>query len=271
MPDSSSSSSPAPLHPESAACVASWSARPEVVGIVRLGSRARGFGDATSDDDLHVFVRDEAFSTLAPRETLHLLRREDGSGIVFDLLLQPERDLARLAAEGGDLERWPFAAAEILHDPHGTLAAGIPGISAMPRAFRDARIVHGLVDTRRAVGRARRTLARGHVGPGRLVVASGARALARVAFALEHRWMPADHWLAHDAAALGVGREAVAATLQALEQGDPAPLVAGLDALRPALEAEGFPPVWEHEVLLATFLTLLHPDRAAERMRHQLG
>jgi hypothetical protein len=65
----------------------------------------------------------------------------------------------------------------------------------MDPEFRELRIRHGLLDVILAADRARTCEARGQVVESRLILGRGTRALSRVLFALEWRWVPLDQWL----------------------------------------------------------------------------
>ena len=108
---------------------------------------------------------------------------------------------------------------------------------------------------------------RGFDAAARQIVARGAKALARIVFALEWRWVPLDHWLEPELRTLsdptGAGSQLVAALLT----GDPTRLEAALVGLEDVLAAEDVPRPAER---VALFYELIHPARAAERAVHGL-
>ena len=55
----------ADLHPRTRERLADWRADPEVRGVLWVGSRSRGYGDAMSDDDLEILLTPEAHARIA--------------------------------------------------------------------------------------------------------------------------------------------------------------------------------------------------------------
>ena len=106
-----------------------------------------------------------------------------------------------------------------------------------------------------------------NLAAGRLLVARGARALARIVFALEGRWVPLDHWLEPELATLTDPASVVPMLLAALREGNPKPLEEALSRLEEPLAAEG---VARSDGRRALFLELIHPSKAAERAVHGL-
>lgn len=258
---------PPDLHPGTRDRVAAWAADPEVEGVLWVGSRSRGLGDAGSDDDLEVYLAPAAFSRVAPSDTYVMAPDPEASPprLIYDAQLTTLAVLAAKAASPRDLDHWPYERARVLVDGDGRLAALVAAAAAMAPAFRRARIQHAALDAVAAATRARKTAARGHGAAARLLVARGARALARVLFALEGRWAPLDHWLEPELATLADPQGAAPRLLAALLEGRPEPLLEALTALEGPLAAEGFPPPPGRA---AFFADLMHPSRAAERALH---
>lgn len=260
---------PEGLYPRTRERVAEWAADPDVVGVLWVGSKARGHGDAYSDDDLEVFLTPEACARIDPA---------DAFVMEADPVAQPPRlifDAHRTSLEAMeaklhspfDIHHWPFEMAPVLFDRDGRVAKAVRAAAVMPVAFRQARLLHGALDVALAIARARKTELRGLKAASRLLVARGAKALVRVLFALEGRWAPLDHWLEPELASLGDPAGAVPFLLEALLQGQPEALQEALTRLQPLLEAEGCPTASGYGRLQAQ---LMHPERAAERAVHGL-
>jgi hypothetical protein len=268
----------APLFPETTARLERWRADPEVLGVLLVGSKSRGFGDELSDDDLEVVMTDHAHASLSPSDCIELGFAGGGSALGsalpqpfpplrYDAQLLPLDDLVRKPASPLDLDHWPYERAVVLFDRDGRVAAAVAAAGAMDPTFRRARLSHASVDGSGAARRALKTSRRGLEGSARLGVARAARALLRIAFALESRWVPLDHWIERDLATLPDPERAGPAALQALAEGRPEPVLEALQRLEPRLVDAGVPPAGER---LRLFFELVHPTRAAERAVHAL-
>jgi hypothetical protein len=173
---------------------------------------------------------------------------------------------ARIASPH-DLDHWPYERSPILFDRTGGLKGLVADLGAMSPEFRSKRLLHATIDAWIPPYRVGKCLTRGQVAAAHLLVARGARALTRLVFALEWRWVPLDHWLQREIATLtdpaGVGPR----ILEALETCDATPLQEGLASLEPMLESEGVPARSGRNALL---MELIHPSRVEERAIHGL-
>ncbi|MFN3431874.1 MAG: hypothetical protein ACK46X_18230, partial [Candidatus Sericytochromatia bacterium] len=239
-------------------------------GVVWGGSPRRGHGDAMSDDDLEVLLTPEAFARLAPVDSYDMERDPDADPpkLIYDAQLTSLAVLQSKAASSRDLDHWPYERSPILFDRDGAVTAAVRAAAVMAPAFRQARLLHGALDTTLAIGRARKTGMRGFPAATAMLVARGAKALSRVIFALEDRWVPLDHWLEPELGTLADPVGAAPRLIQALVETRHEPLQAALERLQPQLEAIGFPPAAQR----ATFFSeIMHADRAAERAVHGLN
>jgi hypothetical protein len=260
----------APIFPATAEQLERWSQRPEVLGVLLVGSKSRGHADAFSDDDLEVLLAEEAFAELAPESCgeLHFEGEGPGRRLVWDAQYTALADLERKAGSAQDLDHWPYERAVVLLDRDGRVERAVRAAGRMDQEFRRLRLLHATVDAWIASARAAKTLRRGFEGAGRQLVARGAKALARLLFALEGRWVPLDHWLEKELATLEDPAQAGPALVEALVRGAPAPLEAALGRLEERLAAEGVPRPAERRTL---FFRLVHPARAGERAVHGLS
>ncbi len=250
------------------AAVRGWAADPNVLGVLQVGSKSRGHGDARSDDDLEVLLTDAAFAALAPAECHTYLLAPEGAlhPLVYDAQFLPRSDLARKAGSTADLDHWPYERAGILFDRDGGLAPLVAAAAAMPAGFRRARIQHGAIDAAVHARRAQKTAERGYSAATRALVGRSAAALVRVVFALEGRWAPLDHWLEPELATLERHGPVTDGIVVGLRDGDPAALLEVLAALGEPLEAAGVPR--DRKQWTRLFLELIHPSRADERRVH---
>jgi len=257
------------IFPATETQVSRWSEQPEVLGVVLVGSKSHAHADELSDDDLEVLLTDEAFSRLAPKDCLELLIEGEGEArkLIYDAQLTTLTDLRRKAGSPFDLDHWPYRGAKVLFDRDGQVTAAVEAAARMDPDFRARRLQHATIDAWVAVYRADRTLRRGFEGAAHLLVARGARALARVAFALEWRWVPLDHWLEAELRTLQDPDQAGPAIVEALVNGTPALLKDALTRLEDRLYSEGVPRSAGRRDL---FLELIHPTRAEERAIHGL-
>ena len=259
-----------PIFPQTAARLEEWKARPEVAGVLLVGSKSRGYGDRLSDDDLEVILDDEEHALLSPTECLdHLIVGEGESRrIIYDAQYVPLSELERKADSARDLDHWPYESAPVLYDRDGRVSEAVAAAARMGEDFRLARLLHGTIDAGVASRRAAKTRARGMEGAARLLLSRGAKALARLLFALEWRWTPLDHWLEPELRTLKENEDAARDLLDSLRTGDPLPLAAALDSLEDRLHAEGVPrPAGRTQL----FFELIHPSRAEERAVHGLN
>ncbi|HUS17334.1 MAG TPA: hypothetical protein VM536_20245 [Chloroflexia bacterium] len=256
------------IFPATAARVAEWAADPGVLGVLLVGSQSRGHADAISDDDLEVLLSDAAFAALPPADCAALLF-DDATPpqLIYDAEYTSLTDLRRKATSPHDLDRWPYERAGVLFDRDGTVAPAVAAAGRMDPAFRHLRLLHATLDTAIAARRAQKTLGREFPAAGRLLIARGAKALARILFALESRWVPLDHWLEPELRTLTDPTGAGPQLLTALGEARPEPLLTALAGLEDRLAAEDVPRPADRRAL---FYEVLHPTRAAERAVHGL-
>jgi hypothetical protein len=261
---------PETLYPRTRERVTAWAADPDVVGVIWVGSKSRGHGDAMSDDDLEVFLTPEAFARLAPVDSYEVERDPvaEPPRLIYDAQLTGLEVLQAKAGSVRDLDHWPYEKAPVLFDRDGRVTAAVQAAAAMDNEFRRARILHGALDTTLAIGRARKTGLRGFDGTTALLIARGAKALSRAVFALEHRWVPLDHWLEPELKTLTDAAGAGPLLVQALREARPEPLVEALERLQPQLAEVGFP---EKSGYLTFFSEMMHPVNAEERAIHGLN
>jgi hypothetical protein len=247
-----------------------WIADPDVVGVVWVGSKSRGHGDAYSDDDLEVYLTSEAFARIAPLDTYVHERVPDANPprLIYDAQLNALPTLQAKAASPRDLDHWPYERAPVLFDRNGDVAAAVRAAAAMDPSFRRARLQHAALDTQLAVARMKKTDLRGFPAATRMLVARGAKALSRIVFALEDRWVPLDHWLEPELATLTDAARVGDLIEDALTSARWEPLHEGLERLRGPLAEAGFPPP---EGRFRFFSEKMHANFAEERAIHGLN
>ena len=148
-----------PIFPQTAARLEEWKARPEVAGVLLVGSKSRGYGDRLSDDDLEVILDDEAHALLTPTECLdHLIvGAGEARKIIYDAQYVPLGELEGKAHSTRDLDHWPYESAPVLYDRDGRVSSAVAAAAKMPEDFRRARLLHSLSESAtrvRASGRA---------------------------------------------------------------------------------------------------------------------
>jgi hypothetical protein len=185
------------IFPATAERIQQWIEQPEVLGVILVGSKSHGHADALSDDDLEVFLTDEAFAQLAPGDCGELKTEGEGASrkLIYDVQYTVLSDLERKLSSPHDLDHWPYEHARVLFDRDGGVNELVKAVGSMDDDFRYRRLLHGTIDALNAAYRAEKTARRGAEGAAHLLVAQGARALSRVTFALEWRWVPLSHWL----------------------------------------------------------------------------
>ncbi|MFP5504031.1 MAG: hypothetical protein ACLGIN_16200, partial [Candidatus Sericytochromatia bacterium] len=221
-----------------------------------------------SDDDFEVVLTDEAHARLAPTACVTFAHLEGASRLLYDAQLVSLSSLEAKQASNLDLDRWPYERAPVLYDRDGVVQSAVSAAGGMSPDFRAARLRHSMVDAWLAVHRAEKTLTRGFEAAGRQVIARGTKALARVLFALEHRWVPLDHWLEAELATLEDPAGAAPWLRRALVEVAPGALTEALERLQAVLGPEVFPASAPER--RDQFLTLIHPACAVERRVHGL-
>jgi len=255
------------LEPLTQAKLEEWKRDPDVVGVILVGSKTRGFHDELSDDDLEVLLEESAYARLAPTECIALGYEGEGDTkrLAYDAQLTSLADLVRKRTSPIDLDRWPYERAIVLYDPSGRVAEAVVAAGRMDPEFRATRLKHAMLDAAIAARRAEKTLRRGYEGAARMLLARSARALVRIAFALEHRWVPLDHWLERELETLPDPEHVGPAALEVMVTPKPEIVFAALERLQPQLAEAGVPGA---EGRLQLFLELIHPSHAAERAIH---
>ena len=254
--------------PETLERIERWIADPDVLGVVWVGSKSLGYGDERSDDDLEVLLTDAAYGKLAPEQCLeaHIEGEGDGRRIVWDAQLVARSEIEAKARSTADLDHWPYQRAPVLFDRDGGTARAVAAAGAMAPGFRHARLTHATLDAWVAARRGKKTESRGQRTAVRALMGRACRALTRIVFALEGRWVPLDHWLDAELASLTDASGAVPAVREAWSGNDPATIDRALALLAPALAREDVPT--EIEAIRDLFAQVVHPSRARERAIH---
>jgi predicted nucleotidyltransferase len=249
--------------------VAQWAVNKEVLGVLLVGSRSRDNADALSDDDLEVVLTEEAAARISPADCSDVLIEGEGESrkLIYDAQYLSLEALLEKESSHIDLDHWPYERARILFSRDAELAAVVARLGAMPADFRTKRLIHSTIDAWVPPYRANKCLKRGQTASAHLLVARGARALSRLVFALEWRWVPLDHWLEPELRTLRDEAHVGPLIVEALNSGEPQPLQDALDALEPALQAAGVPGPAQRRDL---FMELVHPSRSKERAIHGL-
>jgi predicted nucleotidyltransferase len=257
------------VFPQTRERVNRWATDPEVVGVLLVGSRSRGHADDLSDDDLEVVLTPEAAARLSPAACSEVLIEceEDARKLIYDAQYLSLPALQQKESSHIDLDHWPYERAKILLSRDNQLAATVERLASMPPDFRTRRLIHSTIDAWVPPYRANKCLKRGQTASAHLLVARGARALARLVFALEWRWVPLDHWLEPELQTLEDPSHVGPLIVEALTTGDPKPLQDGLAALEDVLQESGVPGPTQRRDL---FMELVHPSNAAERAIHGL-
>jgi len=252
-------------YPETLERVAAWQADPDVEAVLWIGSRSRGLAGGDADDDLEVYLTPTAFERVDPLDSFIMEPAPDADPprLIYDAQLTTLAQLQAKAASHTDADHWTYERAVVLFDHTGAVTEAVGRAAVMTPEFRRARVQHGTLDALIAVNRIKKSQRRGNEGSTRMLVARGVKAMARVVFALEDRWVPLDHWLEPELRSLG-GEAAL--VLEALLESRYEPLQEALERLTPRLEAEGFPMADRGRF----GSELRHPARAAERAIHGL-
>jgi hypothetical protein len=258
------------IFPETAARVDEWAGQEDVLGVVLVGSKSHEHADELSDDDLEVLMTDEAHARLAPAECIDVLIKGEGSErkLIYDAQYTTLSDLQRKAGSPFDLDHWPYERARVLFDRNGDVAEAVEAAGHMDPGFRAKRLQYATIDAWVAPYRAAKARKRGFQGATRLLVARGVRALTRVVFALEWRWMPLDHWWEVELRTLEDPDEIGPLLIEAMLENTYEPLEKAVARLEERLYTEGVPrPAGRRDL----FMELIHPTRAEDMAVHGLA
>ena len=255
------------IFPATAMRLAQWQEQAEVSGVLLVGSKSRGHSDDLSDDDLEVLLSEAAHAQLKPVECGEYVFEGEGTQrkLIYDIEYTSLKDLQSKLSSPYDLDHWPYERARVLFDRHGDVAPTVTALARMDAGYRHTRLLYSTIGTSGAIGRANKTLERGNAGAGHMLIARGAKALARLLFALEWRWVPLDHWLENELRTLQDPTHSGPLLVEALVSGSPAPLREALNRLEDTLAAEGVARPAERTQL---FLELIHPSRQADMAIH---
>ena len=166
-------------------------AEKDVLGVVVVGSSARGYTDQFSDRDLEVIVEDDAYRGI----DLGLrIQRIDND----EMLLVPKSDWLSKANSSRDIDHWPYERCKILHDPVGLIERELPQIVQMPPSIRDSRVQLHLFEFEFECVRMPTLLARGDELNCRSSASFVVHALTSTLFVAAHRWPPSPHWLTEE-------------------------------------------------------------------------
>lgn len=202
--------------------------------------------------------------SISPADCSEVLIEGEGESrkLIYDAQYLSFGGLVEKEASYIDLDHWPYELAKVLFSRDAELAAIVRRLGAMQADFRTKRLIHSTIDAWIPPYRANRCLKRGQTASAHLLVARGARALSRLVFALEWRWVPLDHWLEPELRTLRDEAHVGPRIVEALNSGELKPLQDGLNALEPALQAAGVPGPTNRRDL---FMELVHPSRSKER------
>ena len=235
-----------------------------VVSVVLVGSKSRGFGDHRSDDDVEVFLTDAMYLRRAPSACVE--QHFAGEKLMCDVRYLPLEHVQWKRASLLDTDHWPYERAQVLLDHDGIMRKTVEVLGCMGSTFRKKRIIYSTVSTTIAIGKACKALQRGCEAAGRMTVARGAKALSRILFALEWRWVPPDHWLEQDAKTLSDPARAVPVLMEALKTGDPLVLRKALEQLEETFPSD----VPGREARASHYVEIVHAGQVGERALHLL-
>ena len=257
------------IFPETAERIKRWREDPAVLGVLLVGSKSHEHNDELSDDDLEVILTGAAYKKLKPADCIEVLAHGDGANrrLLHDAQFIGLPEMEAKAMSPFDLDHWPYERARILYDSSGGLLQLVGSFGSMDLDFRRLRLTHATIDAWIAIYRTQKTARRHYEAAARVLLVLAARALARIAFALEGRWVPLDHWLQGELLTLEDKSEVVPLLIRALIDTDIALLQRALESFEAVLAREVVPGPQGRRDL---FLELIHPSRAAERAIHGL-
>ena len=257
------------LFPATIELIAALTRADGVNAVMVRGSASFHLADNKSDDDVVVVVvpRPGVPFELRPRRLVLTVPGGPGTRVVCDTTVQSVASLQRLRQSTSDTDRWPFEQARIIHARDRRAASAVAQLASMNAAFRSLRIRHGLLDVVLAANRARTCEARGQVVESRLILSRGARALSRVLFALEWRWVPLDQWLTFGLSTLHDRADCSQLVADVLQELSWRPLLEAERRLRPVLQELLPSQVWDRPSLWSV---LREPGAREQRYTHGL-
>jgi hypothetical protein len=257
------------LHEPTIALVDALSGCADVDAVLLRGSVSLGVDSEGSDDDLEVVLAASRGDVHGrePRRLALVWPRSGKGGIVCDAFLTTSSELAERSTSALDVDRWPYRHARFLHAKDPSVRRAVDRVASMPGGFRTARLRHGVADIAFACERARTCARRGQEVERRLIVTRGARALARVVFALEWQWVPLDQWFTYGLSRLSDPADCAALCREAIEGASIDPLDEAADRLRAHLSRTEPSNGWTQSELLSL---IRRPAGRRERAVHGL-
>jgi len=161
----------------------------QVVGTLIVGSSSRGYKDHLSDLDLEVIVHDDAYGSLE-REKKTFLSNYEG----VELLFLPYAEFQAKKDSPLDPDHWPYVHAQIVYDPHKTLAREIKQIVSMSRELALARSKLHYFECLFSLNRLEKLIVRGSRLNLNLTIHQALASLIRLLFVAQRQWPPLMHW-----------------------------------------------------------------------------
>lgn len=226
------------LFPTTIELIAALTRADGVDAVMVRGSASYHLADDMSDDDVVVVVDllAEVPFEIRPRRLVLTVPDGPGTRVVCDTTVQSVASLRRLRQSNSDTDRWPFEQTRVIHARDRRAKSAVGQLASMDPAFRELRIRHGFLDVVLAADRARTCEARGQVVENRLILSRGTRALSRVLFALEWRWVPLDQWLTFGLSTLHDRADCSQLVADVLQELSWRPLLEAERRLRPVLQ-----------------------------------
>jgi hypothetical protein len=231
---------------------------------VLLGSKSRGYADLLSDDDVEVFVSDEAYVQQPPHLCVEQIYDQDQrlqSDIRYTTLALA---LAKIISPS-DADHWPYEHAQILSGSNRVRQV-VESLGQMDEDFRRKRVCYAATSLTIALGKTGKALQRGYEISAMLSLVRATKACSRVLFALERRWCPPDHWLEKEILTLKDAAQTGPLLLQAIKERCPEPLREALLRLEKTFPDE-IPGRGQRASL---YSTIMHPAAWQDRSIHML-
>ena len=211
-----------------------------LVGVYVVGSATRPFRDRLSDYDFEVVVEDGTYAALPDAEK-HRFVIDEGPPrrVDHEFYFWPWSGFEGLLSSTLDMFHFAYQHAVVLHDPAGRLRAVIDRLAALPEDVRKTRTKVHYLEYRWGSGRAKKTLGRGAILNGRLVVGEAVIALVKLLFLVNGSWPSTRHWATNELELLGVPSDLLAAIESTLADPSSASLDRLMEGVHGYLEAEG--------------------------------
>ena len=181
--------------------------KPEILGVLLVGSSAIGICDELTDIDLLVFTDEQSKNR----------RRADGKGYNEEYHMEgveicvdwqdTESIEKNILAQRDDTYLWSMSNSKILYDPFGRLHESIAKLKPYPLELKRRKVFKQFYLLRARVEDTKKCVERGECEAASMLVYQASDHLIRLLFLLEGGYVPIEKWRFHEMRRLHIGEK----------------------------------------------------------------